>query len=303
MIRRSAPILVLLASLAYPASAQVTSTLPGMTTAFLPLSASSRSFSLGLSAAKIGANEIRGDILAGRMRMSLSQSWRVLSQAEIGFGFTLGNATLYRESGLLEGEDGSTRYTAHLGYGLRFGLKVRPISSISPDGYGFAVALALVHQPSLLPLLDLSNVQDSTVTGGYLGADAKDGGIAHEVHSATRFGGVASYRGHRFEVDGGLVYDWSDPNPNAFLDQHEGFSATLTSKVRLTRGFGVGLVFWGSGRPSWADRVHFNFADEGRPDLAFLFTFGDNPESSTDILVSSPTGSLGESVALVISVR
>lgn len=242
-----------------------------------------------------------GDSTVLATRLGAGWSWRIASALEFGFDFSL--ASGQRITGIAD--PGADEDAAELrltgGYGLRFGLKFRPISYVDLDGNGIEVAVGVGYQPELEPVVRYENDGDSSYVAGLVGDD--DDPEAPRVHSSTLFMGAVSYRDPRLMGDLAIVSESPAELENPFLRAHSGLVVKAGLRYRLTHGFSVGASYWGSGAPPWRDRPALALASESDSQFGFLLSFGGTPEKSTDLMVSSPTGSFGESVTVYISVR
>lgn len=289
----------LLAAVA-PASAQWSVDLPGVPRASLVRQGGHQGrFELEGSWLKPGAEAGDSAALAGRMGMGWS--WRIASALEFGFDFTLASAQ--RISGITAPDlpEGATELRITGGYGFRFGLKFRPISYVDLDGNGVEVALGVGYQPELEPVVRWETRGDSSVVAGLVGgSDVPEG---PKVHSSTLFMAAVSYRQPRLIGDLALVSESASELPDPFLTVHSGVGLRAGVRYRLTHGFALGASYWGSGAPPWRDRPTLALASEASSEFGLLLSLGGTPEKSTDLMISSPTGSFGKSVTVYISVR
>jgi hypothetical protein len=301
---------VLLAALALfaaagPVAGQWSFDIPGVPRAgIVRQGAAQGRFELEGSWAKPGGESADTMLIAGRM--GLGWSWRIASAFEFGFDFSLANVRHLRglepsASQPAGTVDASNSLRATAGYGLRFGLKFRPVSFVDLDGNGIEAAIGVGYQPQLDPLVHYEAIGDSSFTAGAVGS--VDGPEVAKVHGATLFMAAVSYRSPRILGDFALVSESVSSEGNSFLPTYSGLSPRFGVRYRLTNGFGLGATFWGKGSPPWRDRPAMELIGESSSDVGLVFSFGATPEKSTDIMVSSPTGSLGESVTVYISVR
>ncbi len=302
MIRRHTPLLVaaLLWVAAHPVSAQWSVDIPGVPRASLVRQGAHQGrFELEGSWLKPGAEAGDSAVIAGRM--GVGWSWRIASAVEFGFDFTVANAQ--RISGIVAPDlpDGGNELRLTGGYGLRFGLKFRPISYVDLDGNGVEVALGVGYQPELEPVVRWETRGDSSVVAGLVGgSDLPEG---PKIHSSTLFMAAVSYRQPRIMGDLALVSESATESADPFLTVHSGVGLRAGIRYRLTHGFAVGASYWGSGAPPWRDRPTIALATEDTSQFGLLLSLGGTPEKSTDLMVSSPTGSFGKSVTVYVAVR
>lgn len=286
--------------LASPVQAQFSSDLPGVPRGRVSfLSGGQGRFELDLTAFKLG--ESGADTLAGGLRIGFGKSWRIGTNVELGWDFSLAEVRMVRPK-----DEGvaTDNLDATAAYGARIGLKYQFFNVLDPDGYGISASLGAAYQPELKPGFIYSKSGDDSQTGGYAGSTPEDGGIDSKIHQSTIFMGAISYRTERVEADGAIVVESSSQDTGISpIRVYDGTSVTVGGRYRVTPGLGLGIVYWGSGAPPWRDRINFGLRDIDPSDFGFLVTFGSGLERGTDIMISSPTGSFSESLSFYLRVH
>lgn len=297
---RTTLVLACALSVAAPVKAQFSSDLPGVPRGRVSfLSPGQGRFELDMTAFKLG--ESGADTLAGGLRMGFGHSWRIGSNVELGWDFSLGEVRVVRPK---VADTTQTNVDATAAYGARIGLKYQFFNVVDPDGYGVSASVGVGFQPEVKPVYIYSKSGEESASGGYAGSKPDDGGIDSKVHKSTVVMGAVSYRTVRLEADGAIVIEnSSDPDGVSPIHVYDGTSVSLGARYRLTPGFGVGLVYWGNGAPPWRDRINFGLREINPSDFGFLITFGSGLEKGTDIMISSPTGKFSESVSFYLRVH
>lgn len=308
---------IVLATLsAAPAIAQFASDFPGVPRAAISISGGRQSRTAWtMTGYKISNASAAGDTLAGNLRLSFGQSYRVQSTFELGFDFTLLDGMVMQPP---SGTATSTKSDLYLrgltGYGLRVGGKYRPISALDPDGFGYELAVGGAFQPQLKALYGAEKRGDSSRTGGQFESKtatpsaAFPGNPFTKLSASTTVAAMASYRSRRLMGDAAIVSETvpdraasSDPSP---LNEFDGVSLRAGGAFRLTPGIAVGASYWGDGSPPWWDEVRTGTPGQQKKEqFGALIQFGRDPESGIDFMVTSPTGKFGESARLYIRAR
>lgn len=310
-------LLLLVLFLALPAAgeAQFSSDFPGVPRAALTHHGSTQGrFALDFTGMRFSSGiegETTADSLAASARMGVGRSWRIGSNWEVGFDFSLAEGRIVRpspedddEDVLVEDTDAADPTLATtLGYGLRLGAKLRPLAYVDPNGYGISAAVGFAVQPGLAPVITHWRQGDSVVTGGFFGADDAESPI--QATASTQFMAALSYRSSRAEVDAAVVVESLNEGSTALsaTPVYDGTSIRLGARYRLTRSFAVGAVYWGAGAPPWRDQVPLGAGLSQEQPLAVLFSFGPLLEQRTDLIISSPDGNFSESISLHLRVR
>lgn len=282
-------------------TAQFSANVPGVPRASLPFHGGSQGrFEVDLTGFKFPGEP--GDTLGGRLRLGFGQSWRIASSFEFGFDVTIAEGTVLRsplDSAAVDPEsllniDGSAAY------GLRFGLKFRPLSYVDPNGYGFDVAVGVAYQPALEPGFIFQKMGDSTFAGGALGKDDDELETPTKIHGSTQFLLAVSYTTKRLTADVALLAETATLEGPSTLVVYDGTSARLGLKYRLTGGFALGVAYWGSGAPPWRDRLASSVGDieMNAQQFGILLGFGSTPGKGTDLIISSPRGAFGKAINL-----
>jgi hypothetical protein len=268
--------------------------------------------------------------VGGGLRLGFGRSYRIGSQFEIGFDFTLldGFAIKAPEPEDAPEESESTLYARGMTlYGLRLGAKFRPYSNLTPEGYGFEAAVAGSFQPPLKPVIGVERAGDSTYTGGLVGGEDADQDnprpVFNQLKGSFQLMGLASYRARRIMVDVGIVSEFSQDEDPEDADElsplavFDGVSPRIGASYRLTPSIAVGGAFWGKGATPWRDHIVINSPGKenscptdpnvvcGQEDNQFgaLLQFGSRPEAGMDLMVVSPTGAFGESLRILFRWR
>jgi hypothetical protein len=312
---------IALTVLATPAAAQFASDFPGVPRAAISMSGGKQErISWALTGYKIPNSTATGDTLAGGIRFGFGRSYRVQSQFEIGFDFTLLDGLLVQPpsasggAGAVGTAASNTYLRGLTGYGLRIGAKYRPISNLDPDGNGYELAVGAGFQPELKALYGVEKKGDSTRQGGQFNKDAITSNATFNqnpfasISSSTTVAAMGSYRSKRLQGDAAIVSETvpdraltADPSPISLFN---GISARAGGAFRLTPGFAVGASYWGSGSPPWWDQVSLGTPGKVKKEqFGFLLQFGSDPESGLDLMVTSPTGKFAESARLYIRSR
>jgi len=294
---------------AVPTGAQLSSDLPGVPRASVPFAGGRQSRGeFDFLYFKVPIDGSR-DTLAFGARIGLGRSYRIQSRWEVGFDLTLVEGMHNRESRQDSTQEQSfAPYTRGLlGYGFRIGAKFTPISSVSPEGFGYHAGVGVAFQPKLQPLFGISFEDDSTYTGGQFIKD--EGGLDDVVQNlpqSIQVAAMGSYRSRRVSVDGALIWE-SQTEETASeplaVERYSGLFPRVGAKFQLTRSIAPGLVFWGSGAPPWRDRITERGPGEDESQFGLLISFGSRRESGTDLLIMSPRGSFGEAIRLYIRTR
>jgi hypothetical protein len=292
-----------------PAAAQFSSEFPGVPRAAVPFAGAKQNrgeFDLLYFNVPAGTGR---DSMAFGLRIGLGRSWRIRSRFELGFDFSLIEGMHVRERRDSSMAESFANYTrAVLGYGLKVGFKFTPINAVSPEGYGYHAGVGVSFQPSLESLFGALLQSDSIITGGVFVENDANGNdnILNAIPQSIQVAAMGSYRTRRIALDGALILANTDEpaNPNTFpVQRYSGLSLRLGAKYRLTRSIAPALLFWGSGAPPWSDRILAHSPGEQKSQWGAALSFGSQPEAGTDLMVMSPTGSLGKSVRLYIRVR
>jgi hypothetical protein len=306
--------------LAMPAAAQFASDFPGVPRASISINGSKQSrFAWALTGYKVPTTAgTTGDTLAGGVRLGFGQSYRVQSQFEVGFDFTLLDGLLVQPpgktatSGTTTSPTDQTYLRGLAGYALRIGGKFRPIASLDPDGYGYEVAIGGAFQPQFKPLYGAEKMGDSSRSGGQFNSDAVKPSTVFrsnpfaQLSTSTTIAAMGSYRSRRFLADGAVVSETvpdrsaAEPSP---LAKYSGVSIKAGASFRLTPGIAVGGSYWGDGSPPWFDQIQFAPGKPKAEKYGFLLQFGSDPESGLDIMYTSPTGEYAQSGRLYIRSR
>jgi hypothetical protein len=308
--------------LAAPASAQFASDFPGVPRASISISGSTQSrLAWAFSGYKIPTTTgTSGDSLAGGIRLGIGQSFRVQSGFEIGFDFTLADGLLVQSpSSAATGTTTATTGTNNTylrglaGYALRIGAKLRPISSLDPDGNGYELAIGGAFQPQLKALYGAEKLGDSSRVGGQFNSDAVKPSTVFRnnpftsLSASTIIAAMGSYRSKRLMGDLAIVSETvpdreasAEPSP---ISTVSGVSIKAGGAFRLTQGIAVGATYWGNGSPPWFDQIQFAPGKAKAEKYGFLIQLGGDPESGLDIMYTTPTGKYQESGRLYIRSR
>ena len=303
------------------ASAQFASDIPGVPRAAISISGSSQHRTMWDFSGYRIPGATGQDTLGGGLRFGLGRSYRIQSQFEIGFDFTLLDAMAVQSptptggTGTVTTSGSDQTYLRGItGYGLRLGAKYQPIVAVDPDGNGYAIAFGGGFQPQLRPLYGIEKRGDST---------RSDGQFSHsttvtpsrvfgqspfsQLTATTLLAAMGSYRSKRLMGDAALMIEKGpdraagDPSP---IQPVSGASLHAGGSFRLTPGFAVGGAYWGSGSSPWYDEVTVGTPGTVKPqNYAFLIQFGSNPESGVDLMYSAPNGQWGQSGRLYIRAR
>ena len=302
---------------ATPALAQFASDFPGVPRASISLSSGQQNRTAWtLSGYKIpGASGGPGDTVAGGLRLAIGRSYRIRSNFEAGFDFTLvdglGIFPPKGSSTTTTRVNGSTYYQALVAYAFRIGGKWRPISALDQDGNGYELAIGGAFQPELKPLYGYEMVGDSSRSGGQFQTTKASTAFRRnpfaKISASTAVAGMASYRSRRLRGDAAIVGEavpdrvaTADPSP---ITAYTGVSLRLGGVFRVNPSFAVGGSYWGNGSPPWSDEVRLNVPGKrAKEQWGFLLQWGD-PESGIDIMPSFPTGKISEAARLYIRFR
>jgi hypothetical protein len=176
------------------------------------------------------------------------------------------------------------------------------------NGNGWQIAVGAAYQPSLHTLWGLDRQNDSLVTGGQFSGDQEiegDDPFA-PIHASTIVAGMASYRTKRLTADAAVVAEKvsGDATNQSPLYKFDGVSPRFGAVFRLTPSFGIGGSYWGDGAPPWRDQIRFGLPGEQKQEkFGVLLGFGSSPEAGTDLMITSPTGDITQSVRLYIRLR
>jgi hypothetical protein len=319
-MRRSILLAVLTVMLASPAAAQFSSDIPGVPRASVPFRGTHQNrWTWQFSGYRLPmADSAGGDTIAVGASLSYGRSYRVLSHFEVTVEFSLLEGLFVDAPvpGIVR--DSSSRYLRGATfYGFRVGGKWRPFSSLDPDGYGWETAVGASFQPSIKPLFGVETIGDSTRTGGQFASEDDDADDETAVirtddplgriHTSGTIAVMGSYRSRRFAADVAVVTETAKDGEGYVspLFKYEGFSPRVGVTYRVRRGLAVGASYWGSkGAPPWRDRIITDVPGEQRGDeYGFLLSFGSQPEAGKDLMITTPTGSFGESVSLYLRLR
>jgi hypothetical protein len=295
---------IALVVVAGPVEAQFSSDIPGVPRAATPFAGGRQiRTEYDLSFHRFGGE--LGDTLMFAGRFGFGRSWRIRTDWEVGFDLSLLEGAHARspEDDAEEALQVVHYSRAVLLHGVRVGAKYRPITSITPEGYGYHVAVGVAFQPAIKPGFAVVH-SDTTLLGGVF-VDA-DPPIVGTVPQALQFALMGSYRARRVTADAALLLEKSEagslsdgPSP---LTVYDGVSLRLGATFRATPSLALGGSFWGKGAPPWRDRVVLHGPTKDQ-NVGLLLSFGSRPEAGTDLILSSPTGSLGKSVRLYIRSR
>jgi hypothetical protein len=298
-----APVVLMLVA-GVPAEAQFSSDIPGVPRAATPFAGGRQvRTEYDFSFHRFGGAP--GDTLMVAGRVGFGRSWRIRSDWEVGYDLSLLEGAHAQSP---DDESGGNVAVVHytrgvLLHGVRIGAKYRPISSITPEGYGYHVALGVALQPAIKPAFAVTHGDTTLLGGAFVGSDSP---IVGPVPQALQFAVMGSYRARRVTADAALLLEKSEagsvsdgPSPVAIYD---GISLRLGATFRATPSLALGGTFWGQGAPPWRDRVVLRGPTEDR-NVGLLVSFGSRPEAGTDLILSSPTGSLTKSVRLYIRTR
>lgn len=249
-----------------------------------------------------------GDTRAVGGSLEFGQSFRIGSRWELGYDLGLLQGQFVQlpsagAGGTFGGETDNVLGGSVL-QSLRLGLKVRPLHSLSPEGYGYEAALGASFQPSLEPVFGMQVRGDSTQMGGLASSREEEPILFPAAPQTAQFAGMVSYRARRFLVDAALVYTQVAESENAFAaGDYSGFAPRVGAMYRLTRSIGLGASWWGGGIPPWSGQLGLAGVDEQKSSFSPFVSFGSKPESGVDLLLASPTGDFTESVRLYIRGR
>ena len=295
-----------------PATAQFSSDLPGVPRAAVPFSGSrQKRGEFDFLYFRVPRKMSGTDSLAFGMRIGLGRSYRIQSKWEAGFDLSLVEGLHLRESGVDSASTASPSFPNYtrglLGFGIRVGVKYTPITSVTPEGYGYHAAIGVAFQPSLQPLFGVALEDDTTQTGGaFIDDENGSDGVLRALPRSIQVAAMGSYRSQRLQADGALVLERmptespSDPFP---VTRVSTVSLNLGVKYRLTRKFAPGLVFWGAGAAPWRDRIIARGPNEGDSQWGVVFSFGSRPEAGTDLMIMSPRGSFNDAIRVYIRTR
>jgi hypothetical protein len=302
-----------------PAAAQFSSDFPGVPRAGISIRGSRQN----RTEWTLGGNKIPrasgGDTIAFGVRLGFGRSYRIRSQFEFGFDYTLIDG-LFVQPPKTTGAPGASSKSSYirglLAYGFRVGGKYRVYSSLDPEGYGYQISVGAGYQPKLKPLFGVEHSKDSTRIGGQFSKE--DSAAAPStaftqnpfasLRSSTMISAMGSYRSKRLRGDAALLQEsvgnlpaGEDPSPTGVFD---GLSLRLGGAFRVTRRIALGATYWGSGSPPWRDAVQMSVPGVPKAEkYAFLVQFGSELEGGTDLMLTSPTGKFSESVRLYIRIR
>ena len=295
-----------------PVLAQLSSDVPGVPRASISMRGSRQGRTeWTLTGYKVPSGTAGGSsTIAAGVRLGFGSSYRIREQFELGYDFTFADLLgVFPPSGA---DQTSKQYLRGLvGYGIRIGGKWRPIHSLDLDGNGYEFAVGGAWQPALKPLSGIERYGDSSRSGGQF---AKENAVPSvyfptnpfaEQAGSTTIAVMGSYRARRFLVDGALMTERvaSGDGPSS-VEIADGVSLNVGGAYRLTPSIAIGGSYWGLGAPPWRDDMVIGTPGKrvGRQ-FAFLLQLGSARESGVDLMVTSPTGKLSESVRLYIRAR
>jgi hypothetical protein len=305
MKRVAAVLLVLSFGMVPEAFAQFSSDIPGVPRASTPLRGGHQNRTeFDLAGYRLAGTN--GDTMSFVGRIGFGQSYRVQNKFEIGYDMTIGEGVFHRVPAVGAG-DPATYTRGTFFYGIRLGAKFRPVSSISPEGYGYELAIGAGYQPALQPMFGAEREGDSTrVTGHFL----EEEGLARfddpfaSSHAATQIAGMASYRTRRVTADAAIVTEavtvGERPSPTGTYD---GLSIRLGAVYRLRPSISVGASYWGDGAPPWRGRIQSRSPAAQEEQFGVVLAFGSRPEAGTDLVVTSPTGDIASSARFYFRFR
>lgn len=288
------------------ADAQLTRTFPGHTSAALPDGGAGHSavdFSLHFSSI---APEDTHSWLSG-MNVSWSRAYRVGESAELGFAFSWLDISYQNPTSSEDEAEVPRILDAHALYGITIGGKYRIMSFIDLDGLGTEASVFVTHRPGMRTVASMQTDFDSTVVRGILGGSDEEGevfgGPRSNVPSHSQVGMVVDYTAARFELSGGLIYNSGSGDEEDLLNTFSGVSPNLAARYRLNPGSSLGFVFWGNGSPPWASEAQIQGLRRNTGSVGLLIGFGPGRLFGSDLILSTPVGSLGESVRILYSSR
>jgi len=307
---------------AAPAAAQFSSDIPGVPRASISVRGGHQNRTeWTFSGYRVPTTTNVGDSLAGGLRVGFGTSYRILSQFELGYDFTLldGYAvqppTPKTTTTTTSAAKPETYLRGLAAYGFRIGGKYRPIVALDPDGNGYEIAFGAAVQPQLKPLYGIERQGDSTRQGGQFQKNDKAVSSTFfrsnpfaKLSATTDIAAMASYRSRRLIGDVAIVAEKAadrtavdGPSPLGVFD---GVSIRAGGSYRLAPSIAVGGAFWGLGSPPWRDEVRLNvLGQEKTEQYAFLLQFGSAPEAGVDLMYDSPTGNYGQSGRLYLRFR
>jgi hypothetical protein len=241
------------------------------------------------------------------IRIGFGRSWHVAPNLEVGFDISLAEGRLLHLAADGDfADDLENNLAATVGYGLRLGVKFRPLAYVDPDGYGVSAAVGFAIQPSLQPALTYSGEGDSSVLGGaVVSGDDDDDSPPVRLHAGMQFLGAVSYRAPRAELDVGVVRESAD-HTGAFrspVPVYQGTSVRVGARFRVTPSIALGAAYWGSGAPPWRDQVNPGVRDLEHAPFGLVIGLGSQREKGTELMLSSPTGNFTESLSFHLRVR
>jgi hypothetical protein len=310
------------ACIAAPASAQFASDYPGVPRAAISISGSTQARNSWAFTGYRIPGGTAGDTTGGGLRVAIGRSYRVRSEFEVSWDFTLLDGTIMQtpRSALLPTTPASTDKNSlymrgMTAYGIRFGGKWRPVVSVDPNGNGYELAIGGGFQPQLKPLYGYEKLDDSTRSGGQFQTTNATPSAAFRqnpfagLSATTIIAAMGSYRSKRLSGDAALVMEKS-PDPSAGADpspltRYNGTALKAGGAYRLSPGFAVGATYWGSGSPPWWDEVAIGMPRASKKPAQFglLLQFGSDPESGIDMMYAAPNGNYGQSGRLYIRAR
>ena len=305
-------------ALASPAAAQLSSDIPGVPRALVSMRGGRQSRTEWiLSGYHIPSSfDSTKSINAGGVHLGFGSSYRVRGKFEVGFDFTFVDllAVFPPESDDASITTGEQYLRGMAGIGIRLGAKFRAVNVVDIEGNGYQVAVGGGWQPALKPLFGVDKYGDSTRTSGQFSGGDSDTSSYYPFNpfakssSSTMFAIMGSYRAKRIIADAAIVANNSadrdaadGPSPTAIIDNT---ALTLGGSFRITPSIAVGAAYWGKGAPPWRDESSMGApGTRVRPKGALLIQFGSSPEAGVDLMLTSPTGSLGKSARLYIRAR
>jgi hypothetical protein len=303
--------LVLAVLVPAPGMAQFSSDFPGVPRAGIAQHGPSQGrFEMDFTGMRIageGATPWSADSSSVSLRMGFGRSWRVASQLEVGYDVSLADGRLmYIASPSDSAADGAELdMAAMVAYGLRVGVKYRPLAYLDPQGYGWSSAVGVALQPSLRPGVVYTQQGDSTTVQTIFGGGEEDGDGGMAIHASTLLYAGLSYRTPRIEMDVAFLTESADLTSAATspISIYEGTSLRAAGRYRVTPSLAVGAAYWGSGAPPWRDQIAFGVREREPQSFGLLLTFGPHLEKGTDLMISSPTGDFTESISLHLRIR
>ena len=293
-----------LAALLWPVglNGQLTSVLPGIPSAGLPDLGNSQSrITLGSQFARETPQE--GTSWLAGTRVAWGRSFRIIENLEAGFSFTWFDVTYQRLADpLAESLGASWTMDAHGLFGVRLGAKYRLFSHVDLEGRGWQAAIHGRFQPALGTAASVRVVGDST-TVRTLGRE-EDEPLPPalepwtDVPQQSEFGVVVDYSSTRVFATLGMNWESAEEETNGVIESHTGLTPLAGASYRLTPGFSLGFSFWGVGSPPWAGESRVRDIDRNSASAGLVLTFGEPSGNGSDLMISTPFGSAGQSVRI-----